>query len=290
MKDISDGGAGRPNIKVMSFNMKRNYLPYGKHRWENRAALVARVIRENHPDILGTQELTAVSLSDLQRLLPEYQYVGQGRDGGENGEFSAIFFLRDRWKLVFDETFWLSDTPNQPSRAWLAPFRRICTTCRLESLHDSYQLQIYNTHLDHISYLARVNGLKLILRHMFDTLRHYGKVPVVLMGDFNATPTSRTLRSWERHMLSDASFLLMENSYHLLAQTAGAAQSAAPGRSYHGFRGAVEGSPIDYIFTSRDLLPRAVEIRRESFGDAFPSDHYPVVAELELVPPPAPIL
>ncbi|MEG0753601.1 MAG: endonuclease/exonuclease/phosphatase family protein, partial [Angelakisella sp.] len=111
--------------------MKRNYFSFGKNSWEKRAALVAQVIRQNSPDIMGTQELTTVSLSDMQRLLPEYSYVGQGRGGGMNGEFSAIFYRRDRFTLMQDETFWLSQTPEHPSRAWFALFPRICTTCRL---------------------------------------------------------------------------------------------------------------------------------------------------------------
>lgn len=256
--------------------MKRSYLSYGKNRWENRAALVAQVIRENAPQVMGTQELTAVSLSDLKRLLPGYRCVGEGRDGGEHGEYSAIFYLAEQFDLVYAETFWLSATPDIPSRGWLAPFRRICTTCRLQNRVNGEHIQVYNTHLDHISYLARVNGLKLIIRRIIETNRRYGKVPVVLMGDFNATPSSKTFRSWEKHMMSSPTIVELQNSYNLLTQS-------SPGRSYHGFSGAVDGKPIDYIFTTKDIVPRAVEIRHDAFGSSFPSDHYPVVAELELL-------
>lgn len=263
-------------IKVMSFNMKRNYLHYGKHRWEMRAALVARCIRENLPDLLGTQELTSISLSDMKRLLPEYACVGEGRDGGENGEYSAVFYLKERFIPIFADTFWLSRTPDIPSRAWFAPFRRICTTCRLLDTSTGKQLQIYNTHLDHISYFARVNGLRLILRKMAELEKLYGHVPVVFTGDFNAKPSSRTLRELEQQMLRDPRMIHLQNSYNVLAQQ-------SPGRSYHGFGGAVEGSPIDYIFTSKDILLQAVQIQHDSFDSYYPSDHYPVVAQLELL-------
>lgn len=270
-------------ITVMSFNMKRNYLSVGKHRWENRAALVAQVIRSNMPDVLGTQELTLVSLSDMQRLLPEYQCVGTGRGGGQIGEYSAIFFRKDVFKLVYDDTFWLSATPERPSRGWLALFPRICTTCRLVGQDDpNFILQVYNTHLDHVSYLARINGLKLIVRNIFEHQKHYGKTPVVLMGDFNATPSSKTLRSLEKYLLNDSCLFELNNSYNMLS-------ARAPiGRSYHGFRGRVDGSPIDYIFTSKEIVPRMVKIRRDSFDSNYPSDHYPVVAELEFSPKPLP--
>lgn len=264
-------------LKVMSFNMKRNYLSLGRNRWENRAALVAQVIRDNDPFILGTQELTSVSLSDMVRLLPDYDYVGQGRGGGDSSEFSAIFYKRESFRVLFDETFWLSNTPDIPSRAWFAPFRRICTTCRLQHLPSGNVLQVYNTHLDHISYFARVNGLRLIIKRMQEHTVSLGYSPVVLMGDFNATPSSKTLRAWERHMLADSPLMTLESSYNMLAKH-------SPGRSYHGFRGTVDGHPIDYIFTTKDIYPRDVVIRHDAFDSSFPSDHYPVVAELELLP------
>lgn len=268
------------SIKVMSFNMKRNYLSVGKNRWENRAALVAKVILEQRPDILGTQELTSVSLGDLQRLLPDYAYVGQGRGGGDEGEYTAIFYRRDRFRLVAQRTFWLSPTPDVPSRGWLALFPRICTTCILAFADSDQLLHIYNTHLDHISYFARLEGLKLILREILDSQKQYGQQPVVLMGDFNATPGSRTLRRWQQYMESDPDIASLDNSYNLLLGT-----PQTLGRSYHGFRGAVEGHPIDYIFTSKSLCPQAVEIHRSAYSSRFPSDHYPVVAELVLTPP-----
>lgn len=266
----------------MSFNMKRNYFSFGKNSWEKRAALVAQVIRQNSPDIMGTQELTTVSLSDMQRLLPEYSYVGQGRGGGMSGEFSAIFYRSDRFTLLQDETFWLSQTPEHPSRAWLALFPRICTTCRLRATDDSGTvLQIYNTHLDHISYFARVNGLKLIIEHILQHQQKDGKVPVVLMGDFNATPNSKTIRAWNRYLLGTEQWAPTNNSYNMLMQNA----PGELGRSYHGFKGAVTGHPIDYIFTSKDISLRAVAIRRDNFNHCFPSDHYPVIAELEVNAP-----
>lgn len=271
--------SGNGTIKVMSFNMKRNYFSFGKNSWEKRAALVAQVIRQNSPDIMGTQELTTVSLSDMQRLLPEYSYVGQGRGGGMNGEFSAIFFRTERFTLLHDETFWLSQTPDTPSRGWLALFPRICTACRLATKDGSGTvLRVYNTHLDHISYLARINGLKLIVKHVLEHQNSDKPTPVVLMGDFNATPNSKTLRAWQNSLLGSEQWAPTNNSYNMLLQNS----PAELGRSYHGFRGTVTGMPIDYIFTSKDISLRAVEIRRDNFSSRFPSDHYPVIAELDL--------
>ena len=92
-------------LTVMSFNLKRDLLPFGPHAWQKRAAQAAGLIRETAPDILGTQELTEGPLGDMERLLPQYQWVGEGRGGGRKGEHTAIFFRRDRFHLMGEQTF-----------------------------------------------------------------------------------------------------------------------------------------------------------------------------------------
>ena len=268
---------GKIMIKVMSFNVKRNLFSFGRHSWDKRAALVAEVIRNNRPDILGTQELTEVTLSDLQRLLPEYAFVGEGRGGGSRGEYSAIFYRKDRFTLLSQDTFWLSKTPQIPSRSWLAFFPRICTWCELcPNDAPEKNIRVYNTHLDHVSYFARVNGLRLIFRRILERY-HQAPGPVVFMGDFNATPHSMTLRKWNVGELREE--VVLHDSYHVLLQSPA---RQAPGRSYHGFRGRVSGDPIDYIYTSGDVTLRGVALERTRGTDTYPSDHYPVVAEMEL--------
>ena len=261
---------------VMTFNMKRNLFPFGPNAWNRRAGQVARLIREVHPDILGTQELTEGPLGDMERLLPEYRWVGEGRGGGRKGEYTAIFFRRDKFNLMSQETFWLSPTPDRPSRDWTTPFPRICTCCELQP-QDSPEkpIRVYNTHLDHLSYFARVRGLREILRRITARYRE-APGPVLLMGDFNATPTSRTLRRWIAADL-EKSAGLMRDCYWAILQ-----QGKEGGRRYHGFRGKVAGAPIDYIFTSRDVVLRQVRLQREKLEERFPSDHYPVVAQVEL--------
>lgn len=263
-------------ITVMSFNMKRDLLPFGSHSWRNRAEAAAGLIREADPDILGTQELTEAALKDMERLLPQYQWVGEGRGGGTKGEYTAIFFRKERFLPLEHRTFWLSKTPERPSRDRTTPFPRICTWCDLRLIHQPERtLRVYNTHLDHISYFARVRGLREILRRISSRYRE-DPGPVLLMGDFNATPDSRTLRRWIAADLRQSAGL-MRDSYWALLQ-----RGEEIGCSHHRFTGRVKGAPIDYIFTSREVTVRSVEILRERREQGFPSDHYPVVAKLEL--------
>ncbi len=267
-------------LKVMSFNVKRDTFRFGRHVWSKRASLVAATIRENTPDIIGTQELTENTLGDLQRLLPEYAYVGKGRGGGNKGEYSAIFYRKDKFSLLQENTFWLSHNPQVPSRGRLAFFPRICTWCELcPTQAPEKTLRVYNTHLDHISYFARVQGLKLICSHIIE---RYEKAPgaVIFMGDFNATPNSKTLRKWAETGVHTQSGIVLEDSYNMLLKPD--REKALVGCSYHGFRGRIGGHPIDYIFTSKDIVLRDVSIHRGGEQKAYPSDHYPVIAEVEL--------
>lgn len=269
-----DAIEGQTVLKVMSFNMKRNLFSFGRHAWSKRAALVAEAVRSISPDIIGTQELTAVPLSDLQRLLPGYAVIGQGRGGGTKGEYTAIFYHREKFTLLSQETFWLSPTPHMPSRGWFAAFPRICTWCEF-SIQEAPEkkLRVYNTHLDHVSYFARIGGLRLILNRILERYQS-APGPVVFMGDFNATPTSRTLRKWGEESLRFHREPFLRDSYHVLLKE--------PGRSYHGFMGRGGGKPIDYIFTNGDIILRSVDLWRTGGHGCYPSDHYPVVAEIEV--------
>lgn len=272
------GGAALQELTIMTFNVKRDLWRFGRHTWPHRSQLVAQVIDQLQPQILGTQELTRSTLEDLCRLLPQYSYVGIGRGGSTRGEYTAIFYRRDLFQLLSYETFWLSPTPRRPSRDHTALFARTCTWCELAH-RDSPErpLRVYNTHLDHLSYFARVRGLGLIAGEILERYRT-APGPVVLMGDFNASPQSRTLRRWAKMMLGEDGTETLLSAYNLLGP---AAQGQAPGRSYHGFRGKVAGKPIDHIFTTKDVLLREVAILNSRVGEDYPSDHYPVVARIQ---------
>ena len=255
--------------------MKRNYFAFGDNRWAYRTQLIAEIIKNNKPDIIGTQELTADSLKDMLDLLPEYSYVGVGRNGEDKGEYTAVFYLKDKFKVEEEHTFWLSSTPEKPSRAWLAMFPRICTTCTLSLKNNEEQkINIFNTHLDHLSYLARINGLKLITDKMKEHYEKY-EAPVLLMGDFNATPSSKTFKKWWQELKLQRE-LSLQNAY----TEKYSCKEEKIGRSYHGFKGKTVGKPIDYIFTTHDIEIQDIEICRDKVNEKYPSDHYPVVAKL----------
>ena len=257
----------------MSFNIKRNYFVGGPKCFHKRKEVIQEVVRRYDPDIIGTQELTASSLSILKKLLSQYSYVGKGRGGDDKGEYTAIFYRKDKFDLHEDYTFWLSKTPYKPSRSWFAAMPRICTTCALVFKDDpTKMIRLYNTHLDHISYFARVKGLELITRRVNADIGK--RTPTLLMGDFNAKPTSKTMKKWQKQS-DDYQTIKLKNAYTLLDED-------GMTRSYHGFVGKTKGSPIDYIFTTEDIEIQEVHICRDQINGFFPSDHYPIVATLQI--------
>lgn len=264
-------------IKAMSFNMKRSYFSFGKNSWNKRIKMIVDIIKTQKPDIIGTQELTYNNLIDLKKFLPEYIFVGQGRNGENKGEFTAVFFLKDKFILKDEETFWLSSTPNTPSRGWFALFPRTCTVCTL-ALKESFKenpnhlIRIFNTHLDHFSIVSRKKSLKLISKKINEKNKIENS-KVLLMGDFNTTSSSKTLQRWYAE-LTDSNMLLNDSFYKMEVEDVG--------RSYHGFKGKIDGTPIDFIFVSHDVLIKKVELCRDNVNKKYPSDHYPICVQLAL--------
>jgi endonuclease/exonuclease/phosphatase family metal-dependent hydrolase len=105
-----------------SFNVRYDNPDDAKrgNGWPQRAPVIAGMIRFHNFDVLGTQEAYRNQLDDLQKLLPGYDHVGVGRDDGRTkGEHAAIFFKKDKFRLLESGTFWLSETPDEPGvRGW----------------------------------------------------------------------------------------------------------------------------------------------------------------------------
>lgn len=248
-------------MKIMSFNV----LCWGKdeHAFENRIPLVLTQIRSELPDILGVQEAHRQWMDVLEQGLPEYAYVGVGRDdGAREGEYSPVFYRKDRFTLLDSGTFWLSETPDVPSYGWGAACRRICSFAVLHDSQNGKTFAAVNTHLDHISELARVEGVKLVAAKLHDL----GDMPSVCTGDFNTFETDAPYRT-----MTDS----MQDSKYIAAVSDN-------GRTYHGFDNPdVKDSPIDFVFVSPGINVRRYCILREKINGQYPSDHYPVVSEID---------
>lgn len=272
-------------ITVLSFNLKRDFGPalVRSHQWSARRELAVRTIGGSGASVIGVQELLPSMREDMRRLLrDDYTIVGTGRFCGakpNNDEHSDILVKNADAEVVMVKTFWLSKHPERQSRAYYAMFPRICTVAELRLRKSGKMLRVFNTHLDHICTFARRLGVEVILRYMreFNAER---PMPTVLMGDLNCKPKSRPVRLLHEHVqtypelhLTDV-YSKMENEQIY--------------NTFHNFKGKVKAGarPIDYIFVSDGLEIEKTRILTESFDGNYPSDHYPLLAELRFSPDP----
>lgn len=185
---VNDG----KGIRVMSYNLR--YASSDLELWNERKFLIAEQILLYQPDSIGIQEGDYEWMSEyegLPALLVGYSYVGVGRDDGDSsGEFSAIFYLEDKFVVVDSGTFWISETPEEVSYGWDAANRRICTWATLRNIETGETYTHYNTHLDHKGKIARSEGSGLILDKVKDNPK-----PFVITGDFNFLQGSSVYRT-----------------------------------------------------------------------------------------------
>lgn len=151
--------------------------------WSTRCKVICDQMNFEDPDIFGTQEVLHEQLADLTAGLDGYAYIGVGRDDGKTGgEYSAIFYKKDRIKLLRNGNFWLNETPDTPKLGWDAACIRICTWGEFEQKDTKFKFYYFNLHMDHVGVVARREGAKLVVKKIKEIAKG---APVVLTGDFN---------------------------------------------------------------------------------------------------------
>jgi len=276
-------------IRVLSYNVR--YANRGDHHdaWHDRRDAVGRLVRFHRPDIAAFQEPTPEQRRDLRERLPEYEFVGRGRSPGGDGEGCPIAVRSDRWEVVDDGTFWLSETPAEPSTDWNATHPRIATWARIGAVDGRAELLAVNTHLDHVSAQARRESARL-LRARLPELARGGEgdsekpVPVVLVGDFNCTPGSdphRVLLGDDPEADADDS---TEGDPLTLRDAAAVADLRyGPETSLTDFARLIDGRRIDHALVSPafEVEAFATLADRDDRG-RYPSDHLPILSRLTL--------
>ncbi len=252
-------------ITFMSFNVRYATADDGLNSWVLRRGMVFDVINRRRPDVLGVQEALASQVDELLVHMPGYTVVGVGRDDGKRaGEFSALFYRRDRFSAVDSGTFWLSDTPDVAgSKSWGNNVVRVCTWASLRS-SEGYEFSVFNTHFDHESQPSREKSAELVWSRIRDA-----RLPSVLTGDLNAGEKNVAVQKILGQGLTDTFRVL-----HPDATDVG---------TFNGFDPkAMNGEKIDYVFVGSGWKVLSSDIDRTLFDGRTPSDHFPVWAVVEL--------
>lgn len=262
-----------PTINVMSFNLRYNTPNDGVHAWPQRKELVATTIRFHRADLIGVQEALHDQMKDLEHMLPEYKWVGAGRDDGKTqGEYAAIFYRHARFELLESGNFWLSEKPEQAgSVGWDAAITRMVTWAKFRDAHSRKTFFHFNTHFDHLGQRAREESAKLLRARITALAR---EAAVVLTGDFNATEASPVYTI----LVEAAQPLRMLKNARAIATL----PHHGPDWTFHGFGKTAERTTIDFIFVSEAVRVLRHASLYEYGEERYPSDHLPVLVEIRL--------
>ena len=260
--------------------------------WGQRLPIIAQQILFHDLEIFGTQEGYIGQLEGMKALLPGYEYIGVGRDDGKQaGEHSAIFYKTEVFDLLDHGDFWLSPTPDVPSKGWDAALNRICTWGHFRIKATRQELYYMSLHMDHIGVQARMESAKLVVEKIKEIC---GGKPVVLTGDFNVDQNNPIYRVFTGSGILSDSYEICEIRYAL--------DGTANGFDPNSFT----NSRIDHVFvtpgtrvirygvltdTYRTMTAEAEkyengnfpkEISFQAFQARTPSDHFPIKVILQL--------
>lgn len=254
------------DLKVMTYNIRLSLESDKENAWDKRKDDALALMSYYHPDYFGVQEAVPQQMVDIKTNLKDYDYVGVGRDDGKNqGEYSAIFYDKNKLEVVKSGTFWLSETPEKPSKGWDAAYNRVCTYAFFKIKKSGKKFLAMNLHFDHVGDVARVNSSKLILEKIKEL--NPQNLPLTLTGDFNLTEDTEPIKIISKSL---------DNVYYHSKKP-----HYGPKGTFTAFDvNTVPKERIDYIFVKDFEVHsnRTINDRRENL--LYPSDHFPILAEI----------
>lgn len=252
---------GTEGLKVMSYNIRLGSANDGTNSWSLRYVATGEMLDDQAPDVFGVQEALDYQVRYINEMCG-YEYVGVGRENGKKeGEHMAIFWNKKSVSMLKWGTFWLSETPQKPSKGWDAACFRTATWALMKDKKTGRKFYFVNTHLDHEGKEAQKNGLKLIVDRIGE-INPEG-YPMVLTGDFNMKPDDPNLAELDSKMQSTRKIAAVTDNHD----------------TYNGWgRGS---GIIDYIYVSGfSSCPEYQTVVKRYQDRKFVSDHYPVSARL----------
>ena len=249
-------------ITVISYNIRMGEAKDGTNSWEYRYPASAMMIEDQKPDVFGVQEAFDYQVRYMDEYCEGYKCVGVGReDGKSKGEHMSIFYNSKKIKMLKWGTYWLSETPDEPSKGWDAACMRTATWTLMKDKKSGKKFYYVNTHLDHVGVEARKKGLELIVNKIKEMNKE--GYPMILTGDFNTKPDNHILDGLNSMMLSARNTAVKTDN----------------GITYNGW--GKGGSVIDYIYYSGFTACTLFEVITKPYMErTYISDHFPIKAVL----------
>lgn len=258
------------SLRVMSFNVRWDEKKEEVPKWSIRKLQVASMIRFHRVDVVGLQESLFSQLIDLQQILSDYEYFGHKYH--QTDLDNPILFRRGRFCKLQGSYFYLSPTPDVPSRGWNAKFLRSVTWLKLKDKKTQKTFFIFNTHFDYHSFIARNQSAILLKKKIAAITEGF---PFLVTGDFNLFP----------ELGGEDTYRILTNQRSerplLDAQSVAKFPHHGPTGTWSGFKEAGQpGIKPDYIFVDNHTKVLSHGILADSFDGCYPSDHLPVVADI----------
>lgn len=253
--------------RIMSFNLR--CANDGKQTITNRSKVAVEVIKQYAPDSFGVQECTPRWKRILATKLDgKYGCVGAARDYyGPFTEYSSIYYLKDKYNLIDSGTFWLSETPE---KRWTKSFDsacfRVASWALLEDKATGQRYTHINTHLDHVLETTREAQMKVLIECVNKVANGS---PIIMTGDFNAYEDNSLVYTVACESFND---------------TKKVADNSDTGRTFTDYGEKEEDGTgaIDFIFADKSLKVGTYKIIRNTVQGIYPSDHYPIVADINI--------
>ena len=249
-------------VTIATYNIRYNNPDDSLNSWPNRKENVKALIRFHDFDIFGTQEGLIDQMNGISEM-EAYARTGHGRDDGkEAGEHSAIFYKKDRFKLIESGDFWLSETPEKPGKGWDAKCcNRICSWGKFQDIQTKKIFYFFSVHFDHQGIVARKESGKLMVKKIQEIAKN---APVICVGDFNSTPETEQIQAMQT-ILNDSYKVTQDPPY-------------GPVGTFNAFKfDAPMKHRIDYIFVSKGIKVLKYGVLTDAKDQRYPSDHQPVM-------------
>lgn len=254
-------------MNVVSYNIRFNNPNDGINAWPNRIDMVTGLLKFHEADIFGLQEALVGQIEDIAQHMPGFKWFGTGRDDGKKGgEFSPVFYNTGKYTLLDNGQFWLSLTPDVPSKGWDAALPRICTWGKFRSKSDGQEFFVFNTHFDHIGDTARAKSA-ILIQDKIEELTAGKNLPVILTGDFNLTPETLPVVLMKKKM---------RDAYEITEMP-----PYGPVGTFNAFRRDHPlNNRIDYIFVNDQVIVHKYGALTDQWDNRYPSDHLPLLVRL----------
>lgn len=250
------------DIKVMSYNIRNSESKDGTNSWMYRYISTAEMFKDQQADIWGIQEAKEEQLYFIEQNFRDYKYVGGGsEDGKKKGEYTAIYWNKKTLSMLDWDMFWLSETPDTPSKGWDGEKNCTATWALMKDKKSGNRFYFVNIDIDEKGTEARRNSICLIM----DRIASINKdsLPVVLVGGFDMKPYDALLSEVEENM---------SNARKTAEKTDNTGTYNNWGKN---------SDILDHVFYSGfSACPEYQTVTKKYAEHKFVSDHYPMMVRL----------